>query len=614
MSTLEVSPADSLPGQSIDQVVNDFSIQVATVNGSGSQTANSVLMRSLFQMGIPVSGKNMFPSNIAGLPTWFTIRASKHGYIGRRKEIDILVAMNPETAREDVLTLPTGGAVIYDEPLKLNELRTDVHFYPVPFDKLVAPVCPDAKLRKLVRNMIYDGVVAQLLSIEMDEIYNALLKQFGKKKAKAAELNWGAAKAGFEFAQKTFTHRLPYRVERMNETAGKIIIDGNAACALGCMFAGVTVVTWYPITPSSSLVESLIGYMRRFRHDPETGKATYAIVQAEDELASIGMALGGGWAGARAMTATAGPGISLMSEFIGLGYYSEIPVVVFDVERVGPSTGLPTRTQQGDILTTALLSHGDTKHPMFFPCSPEECFSMTIEAFDFAEKFQTPTFVMTDLDLGMNNWMADGFNYPEKPIQRGKVLNAEDLTRLGGFARYRDVDGDGVGYRTLPGTNHPAASYFTRGSGHNDKAQYTEREDDYINNMDRLAHKFEVMREHVPEPLVTIAEKATIGFVAFGTSDYAVRESCDQLRAEYGIEASYLRLKAYPFTHHLLDFIQRHERVYVVDQNRDAQLLGLMKLEFEPEMLAKLRSLRYYGGLPLDARTVTDEIIRMEGK
>jgi 2-oxoglutarate ferredoxin oxidoreductase subunit alpha len=571
-------------------------------------------MRSIFQMGIPVSGKNMFPSNIAGLPTWFTIRASKHGYIGRRKEVDILVAMNPETAREDVLKLEGGAAVVYDEPLKLNELRSDVHFFPVPFDKLVAPVCPDAKLRKLVRNMIYDGVVAQLLSIEMDEVRQALVKQFGKRKAKAVELNWGAAQAGHEFALKTFTRGVPYRVERMNATAGKIVIDGNAACALGCMFAGVTVVTWYPITPSSSLVESLIGYMKRFRHDPETGKATYAIVQAEDELASIGMALGAGWAGARSMTATAGPGISLMSEFVGLGYYSEIPAVIFDVERVGPSTGLPTRTQQGDILTTAMLSHGDTRHPMFFPCSPEECFSMAIEAFDFAEKFQTPVFVMTDLDLGMNNWMADAFAYPEKPIRRGKVLTAEDLDRLGGFARYKDVDGDGVGYRTLPGTNHPAASYFTRGSGHNEKAQYTEREDDYINNMDRLAHKFEVMRQHVPEPLVAIPDNARIGFVAFGTSDYAVRESCDQLKDEYGIEASYLRLKAYPFTQHLLDFIQRHDRVYVVDQNRDAQLLGLMRLEFEPELIAKLRSLRYYGGLPLDARTVTEEIVRQEGK
>jgi 2-oxoglutarate ferredoxin oxidoreductase subunit alpha len=612
MSTLEVSPAESASGQTNHQLINDFSIQVATVNGSGSQTANTVLMRSLFQMGIPVSGKNMFPSNIAGLPTWFTIRASKHGYIGRRKEIDFLVAMNPETAREDVMKLDSGAAVVYDEPLKLNELRSDLHFYPVPFDKLVAPVCPDAKLRKLVRNMIYDGVVAQLLSIDMQEIRKALVKQFGAKKAKAADLNWGACQAGFDYSTKTFTKTDPCTVERMNATAGKIIIDGNAACALGSMFAGVTVVTWYPITPSSSLVESLIGYARRFRHDPETKKATYAIVQAEDELASIGMALGAGWAGARSMTATAGPGVSLMSEFIGLGYYAEIPTVIFDVERVGPSTGLPTRTSQADILSTALLSHGDTKHPMFFPCSPEECFSMSIEAFEFAEKFQTPVFVMTDLDLGMNNWMADPFVYPEKPIARGKVLTAEDLDRLGGFARYKDVDGDGVGYRTLPGTKHMQAAYFTRGSGHNEKAQYTEREDDYVNNMQRLAHKFEVMRKHVPEPVVNNVDGAKIGFVAFGTSDYAVRESCDQLSNEYGIQASYLRLKAFPFTETLIDFVKKHDRVYVVDQNRDAQLLGLMRLEFDADLIAKLRSVRYFGGLPLDARTVTDDVVSQE--
>jgi len=613
VSTLEVSPLERSFDQPGESVVNDFSIQVATVNGSGSQTANNVLLRSLFQMGIPVSGKNMFPSNIAGLPTWFTIRASKHGYIARRKEIDFLVAMNPETAREDVMKLERGAAVVYDEPLKLNLLRSDLHFYPVPFDKLVAPVCPEAKLRKLVRNMIYDGVVAWLLSIEMPEIRKALVKQFGKRKAKAADLNWGAAQAGYDWAGQNLTKTDPYRAERMNETAGKIIIDGNSACALGAMFAGVTVVTWYPITPSSSLVETLMGYMKRFRHDPETGKATYAIVQAEDELASIGMALSAGWAGARSMTSTAGPGISLMSEFIGLGYYAELPAVIFDIERVGPSTGLPTRTAQGDILKNAILSHGDTRHPMLFPASPEECFTMSIDAFDLAEQFQTPVFVMSDLDLGMNNWMADAFPYPEKSIQRGKVLSAEDLNKLGGFARYKDVDGDGVGYRTLPGTNHAAAAYFTRGSGHNEKAQYTEREDDYINNMDRLARKFESMRGYVPSPVVENRDHAKIGFVAVGSSDYAVRESCDQLRSEYKTEASYLRLKAYPFTAELTDFIRRHERVYVVDQNRDAQLLGLMRLEFEPDLIARLRSVRYYGGLPLDARTVTDEVVRQEG-
>jgi 2-oxoglutarate ferredoxin oxidoreductase subunit alpha len=612
MSTIEVSPFSPPSGELQKPIVNDFSIQVATVNGSGSQTANNVLMRSIFQMGIPVSGKNMFPSNIQGLPTWFTIRASKHGYIGRKKEIDVLVAMNPETAREDVMKLDAGAAVVYDEPLKLDGLRSDLHFYPVPYDKLVGPVCPDAKLRKLVRNMIYDGIVAWLLAIEMEEIHKALFKQFGKRKVKAAELNWGACQAGYDYAGKTFTKTDPYRVQRMNETAGKIIIEGNAAAALGCVFAGATVVTWYPITPSSSLVEFMIGYLKRFRVDKESGKATYAVVQAEDELSAIGMVMGAAWAGARAMTSTAGPGISLMAEFVGLGYYAEIPAVIFDVERVGPSTGLPTRTAQGDIISTALLSHGDTKHPLLFPSSPEECFHMAGIAFDLAEQFQTPVFVMTDLDLGMNNWMADPFEYPKEPIRRGKVLTAEDLERLGGFARYKDVDGDGIGYRTLPGTNHPNAAYFTRGSGHNEKAQYTEREDDYVNNMDRLARKFETLRAHVPKPVVDHRAKAQAGFVGFGTSHYAVEESRDQLRSEYGIETSYIRLRAYPFTPELHDFIARHERVYVVEQNRDAQLLSLMRMEFTPAEIAKLRSVRYYGGLPIDARTITDDIIYQE--
>src|SRR5258705_8519367 len=380
MSTLQVAPVETRPGDPARPVINDFSIQVATVNGSGSQTANSVLMRSIFQMGIPVSGKNMFPSNIAGLPTWFTIRASKQGFIARKKEIDFLVAMNAETAREDVMKLDGGAAVVYDEPLKLNTLRTDLHFYPVPFDKLVGPVCPDAKLRKLVKNMIYDGILAQLLSIDMDEVHKALLKQFGKKKAKAAELNWGACQAGYDYAAKTFTRTDRFRVQRMNSTAGKIIIEGNAAAALGCVFAGVTVVTWYPITPSSSLVESMIGYLKRFRIDKETGKSTYAVVQAEDELSAIGMVLGAAWAGARSATSTAGPGISLMSEFLRPRYYAEIPAVIFDVQRVGPSTGLPTRTAQGDILSTALLSHGDTKHPMLFPHSSGEGSTLPTDA------------------------------------------------------------------------------------------------------------------------------------------------------------------------------------------------------------------------------------------
>jgi 2-oxoglutarate ferredoxin oxidoreductase subunit alpha len=592
--------------------VNDFSIQVATANGSGSQTANSVLMRAIFQMGIPVSGKNLFPSNISGLPTWFTIRVSADGYIGRRRDSEFFVAMNPETAQEDVMNLRPGAAIVYDEPLKLNGLRDDLHFYPVPFDKLVGPVCPEAKLRKLVRNMIYDGVVAWLLGIDFDEVHSALLKQFGARKAKAAELNWNAVLAGREWAEKNLVKSDPFVVQRMDKTVGKIIIDGNTASALGCLFAGVTVLTWYPITPSSTLAESLVSYLGRYRIDTETGKATFAVVQAEDELAAIGMAIGAGWAGARAMTCTSGPGVSLMSEFVGFAYYTDVPVVIIDVQRVGPSTGLPTRTMQGDILKNAYLSHGDARHPVLFPSSPEECFAMSLQAFDLAERFQTPVFVNSDLDLGMNNWMSDRFPYPEEPIRRGKVLSAEDLDRLGGFERYKDVDGDGVGYRTLPGTQHRAASYFTRGSGHNEKAQYSERPEDYINNMDRLAHKFEVMREHVPACEEQPRPGAEVGILCCGTSHDAAAESRDQLEREHGLRAGYLRVRAWPFPAAVSDFIDRHQRVYVIDQNRDAQLCALLKLDVTSERAAKLRSVRYYSGLPVDAQSLTDEIVKQE--
>src|SRR5438477_643729 len=504
------------------RVVNDFSIQIATVNGSGSQTANIVLLRSLLLMGIPASGKNMFPRNIAGLPTWYTIRASKRGYISRKKEVDFLIAMNPETAKEDVLTLDPGAAVVYDEPLKLKELRDDLVFYPVPFDKLVGPVCPDAKLRRLVRNMIYDGVVAKLLGIDPVRMDKALAKQLGKK-AKAVTLNAGALKAGWDYAEANFTKQDPFSLEPMNETAGKILIEGNQAAAIGCMMAGVTVVAWYPITPSSSLCESLIGYMKKYRTDKTTGKATFAIVQAEDEIASLGMVIGASWAGARSMTATAGPGISLMSEFTGLAYYAETPAVIFDVQRVGPSTGLPTRTSQGDLLQAAFLSHGDTKHIMIFPSSVEECYQMAQEAFELAEQFQTPIFVMMDLDLGMNNWMSDGFKYPDKPINRGKLLTDDVLKRMGEYGRYKDIDGDGIPYRSIPGDRMPA--YFARGSGHNARGQYSERPDDYVENMDRLARKFETARAHVPKPVIQRNGKAKIGLIGYGTSHYAIEES-----------------------------------------------------------------------------------------
>jgi 2-oxoglutarate ferredoxin oxidoreductase subunit alpha len=615
MATTDVTPQPKLhEGTRTPQqpVVNDFSIQVATVNGSGSQSSNSVLLRSIFMMGIPVSGKNLFPSNIAGLPTWFTIRANKHGWVARKKEIDVLIAMNSETAREDVLSLAPGGAVIYDEPLNLGSVRNDVTFYSVPFDKLTAAVCPEAKLRKLVKNMVYVGVAARLFDIDMDKVEKALRKQF-KKKVKAADLNMNAVKAGYDYATASLTKADPFRVEPMNATAGKIIIDGNAAAALGCMFAGVTVVTWYPITPSSSLVEQLIDYLKRFRVGAD-GKATYAVVQAEDELAAVGMVLGAGWAGARAMTSTSGPGISLMGEFVGLGYYAELPGVIFDVQRVGPSTGMPTRTMQGDILTCATLSHGDTKHILLLPASVAECFSLAIEAFDLAERFQTPVFVMSDLDLGMNNWMSTPFCYPEKPIDRGKVLSAEDLKKAGEFARYKDVDGDGIGYRTLPGTDHPKAAYFTRGSGHNEKAQYSERPDDYQHNMERLAKKFESARAAVPKPELVVNGTSKIGIIAYGSTDFAMRESQEQMQREYKLPTDYLRLRAYPFSRELHDFVKSHERVYVVEQNRDAQMLQLVKLDVEASQVAKLRSVLHFNGLPVDARSITDEIISQEGR
>src|SRR5712671_1443009 len=612
MATTDVAPRGSSGQLGQKRVVNDMSIQVATVNGSGSQSSNSVLLRSIFQMGVPVSRKNLFPSNIAGLAPWFTIRANKDGYIARKKEIDLLVAMNAETAQDDVKTLAAGASVLYDEPLVLDKLRDDLIFYSVPYDKLVAPVCPEAKLRKLVKNMIYVGVVAQLLEIDLNEVEKAIRKQFAKK-VKAANLNLAAVKAGYDYAAANFTKRDPFVIARMDKTHGKIIIDGNSAAALGCMFAGCTVVTWYPITPSSSLVETMIEYMKEHRIGPD-GKATFAIVQAEDELAAIGMVIGAAWAGARSMTATAGPGISLMSEFAGLAYYAEIPGVIWDIQRVGPSTGLPTRTSQGDILSTAFLSHGDTKHIMLIPSSASECFSMASEAFNLAEQLQTLVFVMSDLDLGMNNWMSDPFEYPKEPIQRGKVLDRDALAKLGGFARYKDLDGDGVGYRTLPGTDHPAAAYFTRGSGHNDKSNYSERPDDYENNMERLNRKFESTRSFVPRPEILKGGNAKIGIIAYGTSHWGIIESRDQLRNEYAIETDYLRLRAYPFTREVHEFIEQHERVYVVEQNRDAQMLSLLKLDLKPELIMRLRSIAHLDGLPLDARSVTDELSTMEGK
>ena len=592
------------------RVVNDFSIQVATVNGSGSQSANSVLLRSIFRMGVPVSGKNLFPSNIAGLPTWYTIRASKDGWVARKAEIDFLIAMNPETAKEDVMSLRPGAAVVFDESLKLNELRDDLTFYAVPFDQLTVATGAEAKLRKLIKNMVYVGVAAQLLSIDMAKVEESVRRQFAKK-VKAAELNLNAVRVGFDYAASTLTKQDACVVEPMNKTEGKIIIDGNAAAAMGAMFAGVTVVGWYPITPSSSVVENLIDLLKSYRVEAD-GKANFAVVQAEDELAAIGMVLGAGWAGARSMTASSGPGISLMAEFAGLGYYAEIPGVIFDIQRTGPSTGLPTRTSQADLTFVAGLSHGDTKHVILLPGSVKECFEFGLACFDLAEQLQTPVFMLSDLDLGMNNWMSEPFEYPEKPVTRGKVLTAEQLEKLGGFGRYKDVDGDGIPYRTLPGTDHPLAAYFTRGSGHNEKALYSERPDDYENNMLRLARKFETAKTLVPKPTLEGSGREKIGIIAFGTSHWAVQESRDQLEREEKIATDYLRVRAYPFTQEVLDFVASHDRVYVVEQNRDAQMLNLLKIDGDPKDAVKLRSVLHFNGLPIDARSITSAIASRE--
>jgi 2-oxoglutarate ferredoxin oxidoreductase subunit alpha len=590
-------------------VMNDLTIHVATVNGSGSQSSNNVLMRSIFQMGVPVSGKNMFPSNIAGLPTWFTIRANKDGWIARKKEVDLMVCMNAQTAREDVEALPPGGLCIYDAPLNCKSIRKDIEFYEVPFAKLAGELTTDSRLRKLLTNMIYVGIVAELIGIERQEILVALNKQF-KGKQKVIEPNVGAIDKGLEFARANLPKQNKWRIERMNKTAGKIIIDGNAAAAIGAMFGGVTVVTWYPITPSSSLCESLIDYMKQHRIGPD-GKATFAIVQAEDELAAIGMVLGAGWAGARSLTSTAGPGISLMAEFAGLGYFAEIPGVIWDIQRVGPSTGLPTRTAQGDIFEVFYLSHGDTQHIALIPGSVAECFEFASEALDLAEMFQTPIFVLSDLDLGMNNWMSDPFKYPEKPYRRGKLLSKEKIEELGGkWGRYLDIDNDGIPWRSIPGTDAP--SYFTRGSGHDAFARYSERPEDYKAAVDRLSKKFDTARKHVPAPIVDRQPRAKIGFIAYGTTDFPLQESRHQLSSERDVETSYLRLRALPFTHELKAFVANHDRIYVVEQNRDGQMGDLIRLEVGEDQ-KKIRKILHYTGLPCDARSITDALLQMEG-
>jgi 2-oxoglutarate ferredoxin oxidoreductase subunit alpha len=598
-------------------ILDDLAIRVATVNGSGSQSANLVLVRALHAMGIPAAAKNIFPSNIEGLPTWFLVRASRRGYVGFRDDPDVLVLMNDQTAADDLRSARPGCVVFHRDDLKtpLAGLRDDVDLFAVPCARLAEeaypPVAGDPsyrdKLRKVV-NMVYVGVVASACGIGLEEVRGAIRRQFPGRKAKAAEPNIRAAEAGFAWAEEHLPP-LPVRVERQDQTAGTILIEGNQACALGVLFGGASVLTWYPITPSSSLAEYAEDLLKDHRLSAD-GKATFAIVQAEDELAAIGMAVGAGWAGARAITATSGPGISLMAEFVGLAYFAEIPVVIIDVERMGPSTGLPTRTNQGDILKLHLLGHGDCRHVVLIPGSVAECFEMTIEALDLAQEFQTPVFVATDLDLGMNLWMSPRFAYPSRPLSRGKVLSAADLERLGAFERYKDVDGDGVCYRTLPGTEHPLAAYFTRGTGHNEKSGYSERPDDWKRNIDRLARKLETARGRLPKPVIEEAGHA-VGIIAYGTSHWAVVEARDQLR-EAGVETDYCRILALPVDEAVAGFVGRHERVYVVEQNRDGQVGFLLHGTLEGHLIPRLIPVLHYDGTPIPASAIARPILDRE--
>jgi 2-oxoglutarate ferredoxin oxidoreductase subunit alpha len=594
-------------------VVNEFSITVGTVNGSGSQTSNLTILRALFKMGIPVSGKNLFPSNIQGLPTWYTIRVNKHGYTARRDEHEIVVAMNPATFAQDLADVVPGGIFLYDDQIKLAINRDDVVAYSMPVKELVKASDAPANLRDYVANMVYVGVLAQILGIDLEAIYQALDFHF-KGKSKPINLNYGMITAAHEWAVQNLEKRDPYRVEPMNATDGYIMTDGNTAGALGAIYGGVHFVSWYPITPASSMPEALSEYLPLLRKDPkEPNKNTFVVVQAEDELAAIGMAVGAGWGGLRAMTATSGPGLSLMSEFAGLAYFSEVPVVVWDIQRIGPSTGLPTRTAQCDLTFVHTIGHGDTQHIILLPGSVNECFEFGWRAFDIAEHFQTPVFVLSDLDFGMNQWMTRPFEYPDEPMDRGKVLWEGDLERLkGDWGRYRDVDGDGIPYRTLPGNQHPRAGYFARGTGHDENARYSEDNLVFHRLMERLKSKYESARESLPKPVLDTTEGAEIGIIAFGSTDAAIQEARQQL-AENGIKSDYLRVRAVPFHADIGEFLSRHTRVYVVEMNRDGQLRQLLTLDF-PEHAMKMSSVAYIDGLPLTARFVRQAIWAKEEK
>ena len=587
--------------------INDFSFKMGTVNGTGSASANALLMQAIFRMGIPVTGKNIFPSNIQGLPTWYEVRVSKDGYTARPSEVDLVVALNPSTYARDVAAVRPGGYLLYDSswPLDPDLVREGITVLGIPFGKMCVEAFEKDRDRTLLRNIAYAGALAALLDIDMDVVGQMLTEKFGKKQ-RLLEANHTAIRLGYDYAKANFACPLPFHLEKMDATGDAILIDGNTACALGAVYAGATVGAWYPITPATALMEAFKGFCERFRVDKETGLHNYAILQAEDELAAAGIVIGAGWAGARSFTNTSGPGISLMQEFIGLAYYTDIPAVFFDVQRCGPATGMPTRTQQADLISLAYASHGDTKHLILFPANPRECFEMAVESFDIAERFQTPVFVASDLDIGMNDWMVKRLEWDDsyRP-DRGKVLDAQALAKVQKFSRYVDVDGDGIAARTLPGVGGKGA-YFVRGSGHDKHAAYTEDSDAYQEVVDRLKRKFEHAATVMPKPEIHRRAGAEVGLVTIGGCDAAVREAADKLEAQ-GIATDVMRIRAFPFGAEVRDFLGAHEHTFVIEQNRDAQLRSLLAIELGIPR-DDLVPILDYGGMPLTAKVVVDAV------
>ncbi len=594
------------------KVVNDFSIIVGTVNGSGSSTANNTILRALFKMGIPVSGKNLFPSNIQGLPTWYTIRVSKDGFTARRDEQEIVVAMNPASFARDLASVVPGGAFFYADDIKQPVTRTDIAVYPMPVKQIVKsdPNIP-SDYRDLVGNMVYVGVLAQMLGIDINTIQAALNFHF-KGKQKPIAMNFNTVKAAAEWAKANLEKKDPFYVEPMNKTEGMIMADGNTAAAIGSIFGGIQFAAWYPITPASSLAESLNEYLPELRKR-EDGKHTYAVVQAEDELAAIGMAIGAGWSGLRSMTSTSGPGLSLMTEFAGLAYYTEIPIVVWDVQRIGPSTGLPTRTSQGDLTFVNFMGHGDTQQIILLPGNVNECFEFGWRAFDVAEHMQTPVFVLSDLDMGMNQWMSKPFEYPKTPMDRGKIIWEKDLEELkGNWGRYLDKDGDGIPYRTVPGNKSPLSAYFTRGTGHDEYAKYSEEAPVWHRNMERLKKKYETAKQYVPKPVLHSLKGATVGIIGFGSTEAAILEAQHQLAAEHNIKADFLRVRAVPFTKEVEAFIKQYDEVFIVEMDRDGQLNQLLTIEY-PEYAMRLKSVAFGDGMPASAKWVREGNLAKHG-